>query len=144
MEIGKKVIELRKKYNFTQEKLAEKVGVSRQTLANWESDITRPDLEQGANLSKIFKISLDELVSNELEIVCFDNSDNIYKNLIGKECYISFDDDFSDIYLNCETLAEVLDVDDDFIKIKYPKKKEMCIKLIDMNLITAIKVIEEV
>ena len=48
MAIGKKIVSLRKKYNFTQEKLAERIGVSRQTLSSWESDITSPDLQQAS------------------------------------------------------------------------------------------------
>ena len=40
MTLGEKIIELRKKDNLTQEKLADKLGISRQTIVNWESDST--------------------------------------------------------------------------------------------------------
>lgn len=73
MSIGEKIISLRKKYNLTQEKLAEKIGISRQTLSNWESNITSPDLSQAKLLSKHLKISLDELANNNLYIACNDN-----------------------------------------------------------------------
>lgn len=45
MTIGEKIVELRKKNNYTQEKLADNLKVSRQTISNWESDITSPDLK---------------------------------------------------------------------------------------------------
>lgn len=143
MSIGEKISELRKKYNLTQEKLAEKVGVSRQTLSNWESNITSPDINQAILLSKYLKISLDELVNDKLDIVCNNNlKDDVFNNLVGKICYLNITEDFFDIYLNYDTPVKVLDVNSDFIKIEYEQKKEKCIKLIDIDLIISIKVIE--
>ncbi|MBP3596507.1 MAG: helix-turn-helix transcriptional regulator [Clostridia bacterium] len=63
MEIGNKILELRKKNNLSQEKLAEQVGVARQTISKWELGETSPDLKQSKKLSEIFNISLDELVN---------------------------------------------------------------------------------
>lgn len=144
MGIGDKIVELRKKYNLTQEKLAEKVGVSRQTLSNWESNITSPDLSQAKLLSKNLKIGLDELANNKLDIVCNNNTkDNVLENLIGKTCYLNIKEDFFDLYLNYDTPVKVINLNSDFIKIEYQKKKEKCIKLIDIDLITSIKVVSE-
>ena len=142
--IGEKIVELRKKYNLTQEKLAEKIGISRQTLSNWESNITSPDLYQAKLLSKNLKISIDELANNNLEIVCNNNQvDVLYQNLIGKVCYLHSNDDLLPYYINYSTPVKVIDVNNDFIKIEYQKKKEKCTTLIDIDLITSIKVVEE-
>ena len=46
MTLGNKIVELRKKRNLTQEQLSEKLGITRQTLSNWEKDITNPDIIQ--------------------------------------------------------------------------------------------------
>lgn len=145
MTIGEKIISLRKKYNFTQEKLAEKIDISRRTLSSWEGDITSPDLKQASILAKIFKISLDELVSNNVEFECKDNLKNkqIFSKLINKTAYLNFDDEFLDLDINLfDTPVKILSINDDFIKIEYQKKKKIQIKLIDMDLITSIKVIE--
>lgn len=142
MSIGEKIVELRKKYNLTQEKLAEKIGVSRQTLSNWEGNITVPDLNQSKLLSRIFKVTLDELSNNDLEIVC-SNELGVYKGLIGKKCYLNTSDDFFDLFIHYDTPVKVLDVNNDFIKVEYQKNKEKCVKLIDMDLILSIKVVEE-
>lgn len=143
MSIGEKIVELRKKYHFTQEQLAEKVGVSRQTLSNWESDVTSPDLSQAKLLCKYLKTSLDELVNNDLEIICSNSSkDNVFNNLVGKICHFEFKDDFYDMYLSDNLPVKVLGVNSDFIKIEYLKGKEKCIKLIDTELIVAIRVDE--
>lgn len=142
MNIGNKIIELRKKNNLTQEKLSEKIGVARQTLASWENNITIPNLEQASILSKELKISLDELVDNKLDVVCKNNC-SILDNLVGKMCKLELDDYCFDVYVSPNILVKVLEVNNDFIKIEYKKNKEIFNKLIDINLIVSIKVVEE-
>lgn len=95
-------------------------------------------------LSKELKISLDELVDNKLDIVCKDNSNtSILNNLIGKICKLKLDDYCFDFNITYDTTIKILDVNDDFIKIEYKKNKEICHKLIDINLIVSIKVMED-
>ena len=65
MKLNKNIEQLRKKYNLTQEVLAEKLNVTRQTISNWEQGITYPNPEQLLTLSKTFNISVDELLANE-------------------------------------------------------------------------------
>ena len=79
MEIGKKIMELRKKNSFSQEELAEKIGVTRQTISKWELGETSPDLKQAKELSKIFKVSLDELVDNDIENILIEKTSNTEK-----------------------------------------------------------------
>ena len=57
MEIGNKINQLRKLSGMTQEQLAEKLNVSRQTISKWESDSTSPDLESIVKISRIFHVS---------------------------------------------------------------------------------------
>ncbi len=61
------LIQLRKYHHLTQEELAEKVGISRQALAKWESGETMPDLERSRILAEIFRVSLDDLANYEPE-----------------------------------------------------------------------------
>ena len=79
MEIGNKIMELRKKNGLSQEELAEKVGVARQTISKWELGETSPDLKQSKELSKIFKVSLDELVDNDIKDVLVEKTSNVEK-----------------------------------------------------------------
>ena len=57
------LIALRKLNKLTQEELAEKVGVSRQSLSKWETGETVPDLEKSAAIAEALSVSLDELVN---------------------------------------------------------------------------------
>lgn len=62
MKIGYKINQLRKLSGMTQEQLSEKLNVSRQTISKWESEATTPDLESVVRVSKIFHVSLDDLL----------------------------------------------------------------------------------
>lgn len=63
--LGEKIIKERKKHYLSQENLAEMVGVTRQTISNWELNETSPDLKQAQKLADIFNISMDELIGNK-------------------------------------------------------------------------------
>ena len=52
MEIGNKISELRKKNNLSQEALAEKIGVTRQTISKWELGETSPDIKQAKEIGR--------------------------------------------------------------------------------------------
>lgn len=67
MKIGKRIREYRKIYNFSQEQLADKIFVSRQTISNWENDKTYPDIQIIISLAILFNVSLDELIREDLE-----------------------------------------------------------------------------
>ena len=79
MEIGKKIMDLRKKNGLSQEELSEKVGVARQTISKWELGETSPDLKQSKELSKIFKVSLDELTDNDIKDILVEKTSNTEK-----------------------------------------------------------------
>ena len=79
MEIGKKIMDLRKKNGLSQEDLAEKVGVARQTISKWELGETSPDLKQSKELSKVFNVSLDELVDNDIKNILVEKTSNTEK-----------------------------------------------------------------
>ncbi|HEP1339656.1 TPA: helix-turn-helix transcriptional regulator [Streptococcus pyogenes] len=67
MEIGQQMIRYRKQQALSQEELAEKVYVSRQSISNWENDKTYPDIHSLLLLSQIFQVSLDQLIKGDIE-----------------------------------------------------------------------------
>lgn len=69
--IGQNIHHLRTITAMTQEELAEKVGVARQTVAKWESGDAIPDLDNAAALAKLFGVSLDDLVNHGEESLGF-------------------------------------------------------------------------
>ena len=67
MTFGEHLIQLRKEYNLSQEDLSKQIHVTRQTISKWELGITVPDMDILIDISKLFHISIDELVGNKEE-----------------------------------------------------------------------------
>lgn len=68
MRLGESLAQARKKAGLTQEAVAEKLGVSRQTISKWETDETLPDIRQSKKLADLYQVTLDELVTFDLEM----------------------------------------------------------------------------
>ena len=65
MNLGDKILQLRKKNGLSQEQLGEKVDVTRQTISNCELGETTPNPEQLKKMSKAFNVSVDEILDND-------------------------------------------------------------------------------
>ena len=66
MTLGEKLSKLRKEYNYTQEQLADVLGVSRQSISKWESDIAYPETDKLIELGKLFDCSMDYLLKEDV------------------------------------------------------------------------------
>ena len=75
MKFSEKLMNLRKSKGWSQDEFAQKINVTRQTVSKWELDQTVPDMNKLIEMSKLFEISLDELVNN----VETSNSESTYK-----------------------------------------------------------------
>ena len=81
MEIGKKLKEARQMSGLTQENVAEKLNVSRQTISNWETEKFYPDILYVLQLSDLYQVSLDELQKgDERMIQHLEDSTNVVKS----------------------------------------------------------------
>lgn len=69
MELGKQIKKHRQEVQLSQEKLADRVYVSRQTISNWENDKSYPDVNSLVLLSETFQISLDKLIKGDIEVM---------------------------------------------------------------------------
>lgn len=94
MNLGEKIYKLRRKNGLSQENLGEKIGVTRQTISNWELGETTPNITELKQLSKELNISIDELVDNDLKDVIVEKVSNTEKlaglilNIIKAFCII--------------------------------------------------------
>ena len=69
IELGKQIKKHRQEAHLSQEELANRVYVSRQTISNWENDKSYPDVNSLVLLSEIFQISLDNLIKGDIEVM---------------------------------------------------------------------------
>ena len=79
MKLGENIFKLRKDLKLSQEQLAEKVDVTRQTISNWELGETSPNPEQLKLLSKTLNVSIDELLNNDIKSVMVEKISNTEK-----------------------------------------------------------------
>ena len=89
MEIGKKLKEARQMSGLTQENVAEKLNVSRQTISNWGTEKFQPDILYVLQLSDLYQVSLDELLKGyERMIQHLEDSTNVVKR--NKKILLAF------------------------------------------------------
>lgn len=67
MSLGNSLFNARKKKGLSQEDVAQKLQVSRQTISKWELDETLPDIYQAKKLANLYQLSLDELIDFDFE-----------------------------------------------------------------------------
>lgn len=82
MDLGKKIMTMRNEKNLSQEQLAEKLNVTRQTISNWENGKFYPDIDSLVNISKFFNVSLDDLLSYDDKVLDYlkDSTDIVKSN----------------------------------------------------------------
>ena len=79
IEIADRLVKLRKKYGYSQEELADKLGLSRQAVSKWERAEASPDTDNLICLAKLYGVSLDELLATDEDI------DTIVKEQVKEE-----------------------------------------------------------
>lgn len=81
MDIGKRLKESRIKSDLSQEEVAEKLNITRQTLSNWENNKCYPDILNVIGLSELYNITLDELIKDDKNMIDhLEESTNIVKS----------------------------------------------------------------
>ena len=80
MELGKQIRMYRQEAQLSQEELADRVYVSRQTISNWENDRSYPDVNSLVLLSEVFHISIDNLIKGDIDVM----KEAIKKEEVGK------------------------------------------------------------
>ena len=147
------LVKLRRRKGLSQQQVAELLGVSRQTISNWEGGQGAPALDRAAELARIYEVSLDDL-SGTVEVItsCRGESGRDLHVLLGVHgclCRIDCDDDDWTVSGGGATPVRVLDVDAHWMRVVYERrnlatlKKERVIQLVDVADVTCIAIVEE-
>ena len=114
MNLGNNLFQARKKAGLSQETVAEKLGVSRQTISKWETDETVPDIYQSKKLAKLYNLSLDELIEFDVDIK---EIEEVIKNTNEEtEAKINWTNAWSKKYPVLATYPKIVNIS------KYPEK----------------------
>lgn len=115
------IFKKRKELNYSQEELADKMQVSRQTISNWENGSAYPSLDKAVELAILFDSSIDSLVGKKTE-----TSSKVLKSLVGSTVRInisSLSETFSVTPFSIEK-AQIIDVIEDGLTIQYQDKNK--------------------
>ena len=155
--LGEKLITLRKKYGYSQQELADKLSVTRQTISNWELNQGAPSLDKAVELAAIYGISLDDLAANSVQVIAKEKTAKnnvLLKQAEGRMARISIFDMVRWVEMgfdfNYSDKVKITEVTDRWIKIEYSRtkenhllKKETVVKLVDIDVINGIEILEE-
>ena len=149
--LGEKLAALRKRSGYSQQELAEKLSVTRQTISNWECGQGAPALDKAVELAKIYQISLDDLAGEQVEVVVKEKRESqarVLKRLVGK--YVKIEASDAALLIEQQGKVKVLEVSKDWIRVEYTRlkegsftKKETVVKLIDINAVEGFEIEEE-
>lgn len=146
--IHDKLAALRRRTGMSQQEVANAIGVSRQTVSNWELGQGSPALDKAAELARLYGISLDDLVNDEVNVVSSGRGTrsrdlHVLRALVGKTGRV---EDVSGIMFD----ATILDVSDGWLRVSRAVKtatfgspkvgREETIQLIDLADVCAIVV----
>lgn len=150
--VAAKLVKLRHHKGLSQQQVAEMLGVSRQTISNWESAQGAPALDKAADLARIYGVSLDDLAGSDVEIVSTckgeDRRDlHVLRMVRGCVCRIDCEDDNWVLSGGGATDVRVLDVDGCWMRLEYERrnpatlKKERVIQLVDTADVTCVSIV---
>ena len=126
--LAERLVELRKKQGYSQQEIADRLSVTRQTISNWECGQGAPALDKAAELAVIYQISLDELagLADEREAPGADR--HILKKLEGRRCQLEFaEENTMDAVMDGlldNANVRILEVGDRWVRIEYERTKE--------------------
>lgn len=116
MSLGNSLFHARKRSGLSQEEVAEKLGVSRQTISKWELDETLPDIWQSKHLSNLYHVTMDELMDFDPDVK---KIEEMIENTSEKtEQKIDWTSVWGKKYPVLTTYQEKVDVDDYVVKLE--------------------------
>lgn len=157
--LSEKLLTLRKHAGLSQQEVANALGVTRQTVSNWEAGQGAPALDKAIALATLYRISLNDLVSDEVEIAVgrkgstsSDRSDmHVLHRAVGKRCKLVCADSDWMLYGHPGGAVNVLDANENWIRISFvrrkdsnPFKRETVTQLLDAESVYAISILGDI
>ena len=156
--LGEKLMKLRKKQGMSQQEVASELGVTRQTVSNWECDQGAPSLDKAVGLARLYGVSLDDLAADEVEVIVADappegsrrRDAHVLRHLEGERCRICYRTPCDDVMgirksASMPDKVRVLSVGDGWLRVEHDlgagllrSKKETAVRLIDIDLIDSV------
>ena len=144
MTFGDQLIKARKEKELTQEELAEKLNLSRQTILRWEKNQVFPDISNLKAVAQVLDVSFDYLLGEDKTEKNPTAEMNLLEVLVGKEVRLVIFEEFVDNYVDIyDKVCLVLDIEEDMVQVQFTVKKELRMKVIPLSVIQSFTLVDE-
>ena len=144
MTFGDQLSKARKEKEFTQEELAEKLNLSRQTILRWEKNQVFPDISNLKAVAQVLDVSFDYLLGEDKINKVPSSKLNLIDVLVGKEARLVIYEESLDNYLTIyDKKCLVLDIEEDMVQVQYTDKNELRMKVIPLSVIQSFTLVNE-
>ena len=144
MTFGDQLSKARKEKEFTQEELAEKLNLSRQTILRWEKNQVFPDISNLKAVAQVLDVSFDYLLGEDKTNKVPSSKLSLTDVLVGKEVRLIIYEESLDNYLAIyDNNCLVLDTAEDMVQVQYTDKNELQMKIIPLSVIQSFTLVNE-
>lgn len=144
MTFGDQLSKARKEKEFTQEELAEKLNLSRQTILRWEKNQVFPDISNLKAVAQVLDVSFDYLLGEDKTNKVPSSKLSLTDVLVGKEVRLIIYEESLDNYLAIyDKKCLVLDIEEDMVQVQYTDNNELQMKIIPLSVIQSFTLVNE-
>lgn len=144
MTFGDQLSKARKEKEFTQEELAEKLNLSRQTILRWEKNQVFPDISNLKAVAQVLDVSFDYLLGEDKTNKVPSSKLSLTDVLVGKEVRLIIYEESLDNYLAIyDNNCLVLDIAEDMVQVQYTDNNELQMKIIPLSVIQSFTLVNE-
>ena len=144
MTFGDQLSKARKEKEFTQEELAEKLNLSRQTILRWEKNQVFPDISNLKAVAQVLDVSFDYLLGEDKTNKVPSSTLSLTDVLVGKEVRLIIYEESLDNYLAIyDNNCLVLDIAEDMVQVQYTEKNGLQMKIIPLSVIQSFTLVNE-
>lgn len=144
MTFGDQLSKARKEKEFTQEELAEKLNLSRQTILRWEKNQVFPDISNLKAVAQVLDVSFDYLLGEDKTNKVPSSKLSLIDVLVGKEVHLVIYEESLDNYLAIyDNKCLVLDIAEDMVQVQYTEKNGLQMKIIPLSVIQSFTLVNE-
>lgn len=143
MTFGEQLSKARKEKSFTQEELAEKLNLSRQTILRWEKNQVFPDISNLKAVAHVLDVSFDYLLGENKTVNHSTTTPNLLDVLINKKVRLVFFEEFTEQFLSLyHKECTVLDIEEEMLQVQSTEKEELTMKVLPLSAIQSFTIIE--
>ena len=144
MTFGDQLSKARKVKGLTQEELAERLNLSRQTILRWEKNQVFPDISNLKAVAQVLDVSFDYLLGEDKPEKPPVTEMNLQDILVGKKVQLVIYEELLDDYLAIyDKVCLVLDMEEDMVQVQFTEKKELRMKIIPLSAIQSFTLLNE-